>query len=75
MTYLPSRVISAWVTIAPSGESASFAISFPVLKFHTPTQLRVAVAATFTSGETLGNVKNGAQDKYFNIFKLELVIL
>jgi len=50
---LPSRVISACVTIAPSGESANLAISFPVFRFQTPTQLRVAVAAALAPGEML----------------------
>ena len=43
MTYLPSFVMRACVTIAPSGELANLAISFPFLSSHTPTQPRVTV--------------------------------
>lgn len=52
-TYLPSRVISACVTIAPRGLSASFETNLPNLKSHTPTQLRVTVIANPKSRDKL----------------------
>lgn len=44
-TLSPLGVMTAWVTMAPSGASASWANSFPVLVSQRPQQLRVTVTA------------------------------
>lgn len=43
----------AWVTIAPRGESASLAVSLPILVSQSPTQLRVTVTANGRWGAKL----------------------
>lgn len=53
LTHLLSCVMQAWVTIAPSGLSASFDINLPVSKSQTPTQSLVTVAAKLPSSAKL----------------------
>lgn len=55
--------MAAWVTMAPSGESANLLTSLPSRRFQMPTQFLVTVTARELLGARLGTWQAHTPDR------------